>query len=122
MALKRNKKNKRPLSNSDFEYDSDNIDSYTSNLPHLMVIESTEEKSITSLSPFVIEKSLSTTLMPTVKNLKNGKLLTEINNKKQANIFLNMKEFYSIKIKVYPHRILNTLKGVVKRSKLLHYR
>lgn len=87
-----------------------------------MVIESTEEKLITSLSPFVIEKSLSTTLMPTVKNLKNRKLLTEINNKKQANIFLNMKEFYSIKIKVYPHRILNTLKGVVKHSKLLHYR
>lgn len=52
-----------------------------------------------------------------VKNLKNGTILIEISNKKHVNILLKIKKFYNISVKAYPHKRLDTSRGVVHNVK-----
>ena len=54
----------------------------------------------------------------TVKNLRNGTIMIEIENKKHANFQLNMKIFHNLKIKTYPHKTLNSSKGVIRNKEL----
>ena len=66
------------------ECDSDNDEPY----PRFIILESKEK-----LSPFIIEKSISALITPkTVKNLKNGTILIEVTEKKQAEIILKQKK------------------------------
>ena len=50
-----------------------------------MILESLEDTPLTKLSPFLIQKIISTNTSPkTVKNLRNGTIMIETENKKQT--------------------------------------
>jgi len=87
--------------------------------PRFIVLESTEEKPITKLSPFAIEKFLSANVAPkSVKATRNNTLIVEVAKKKYADLLLKMTTFHNMKIKAYPHRSLNISRGVVRSSQL----
>ena len=66
--------------------------------PKFIILESLED---TPLSPFLIQKIISTNISPkSVKNL-NGTIMIETENQKHTNL-LNMKTFHTLKIKTYP--------------------
>ena len=108
------KSSKRSYSDSE----SDN-ETQLSSFPHFIVLESLEDKPMSKLSPFVIEKTLSGLFTPvSVKKLSNGTLLVEVNKKPYADILLKIKTFGGLKIKAFAHLSLNTSKGVVRSSEL----
>ena len=73
-----NKKTKRNLSESDSENEA-------ADFPRFIVIESFEEVCLAKLSPFLIEKVISTTASSkTVKKTRNGNLLVEVDSRRQA--------------------------------------
>ena len=76
---------------------------------------------ITNLSPFIIERVISTNLKSiTVKKFeKNQTLLVEVQKRKHANFLLKMTKFHNIIVKTSPHKSLNVSKGGVVRSKEL---
>ena len=70
------------------ECDSDNDEPY----PRFIILESKEKLPLTKTSPFIIEKSISALITPkTIKNLKNGTILIEVTEKKQAEILKQKK-------------------------------
>ena len=44
--------------------------------------------------------------------------MIETENKKHTNFLLNMKIFHNLKIKIYPHKTLNSSKGVIRNREL----
>ena len=114
------KKPKRAHSDSedDFETISDSTtNSQPSNFPHFIVIESVDEnKPITKVSPFAIEKQLSGILgtPKSVKNLKNGTILVECNTRQQSKNLLKNKTFVGQDVDIYAHKTLNSSRGVVR--------
>ena len=69
-----------------------------------IIIESTETP-ITNLSPFLIEKLISSNMTPiNVKKLKNQTLLIEVDEKKNADFLLKMTKFYTINVKTFPQK------------------
>ena len=84
--------------------------------PRFLVIHSQEERSISSLSPFVIEKVLIGMAgePKSMKKLCSGDLLVEYTNKKQIENLLRLKSFHNLKVQVSLHASLNTCKGVVR--------
>ena len=109
-------KNKRQRPDSDDETEASPI--FTSdNFPRFLVIKSEEEdKSITSLSPFVIEKQIESFIgtPKTVKKLKNKTLLVETTRRAQTENLLKVKKFFNMKVSVSEHKTLNTSKGIIK--------
>ena len=98
--------------------DSD-TDISTSTFPRFVILESLEEKQLSKINPFVLHKVISGIVKPvSVKKLKNGTLLIEVDKKTYAENLLNMKFFSNIKIKSYAHASLNSSKGVVRSSEL----
>ena len=70
--------------------DSD-TDISLSSFPRFVVLESLEDKLLTKISPFVIHKVISGIRKPvSVKKLKNGTLLIEVDKKTYADNLLNM--------------------------------
>ena len=61
-----------------------------------LVIKSMEEKAVTSLSPFIIEKQIESIIgsPKTVKKLKNKTLLVEKNGKSQTENLLKTTTFF----------------------------
>ena len=101
---------------TDSDYDSEAI---TSTYPHFIVLESLQEKQLSKLNPFVVEKVISGIVKPvSVKKLQNGTLLVEVSKKTYADNLLKINLFTGLKIKAYPHLSLNTSKGVVRSSEL----
>ena len=112
MAL--SKSSKRP--HLDTDSDSETL---SLSFPHFVVLESLEDKQLAKLSPFVIEKTISGIVKPiSVKKLKDGTLLIEVEKKTYADNLIKMKSFHGLKIKGYAHTSLNTSKGVVRSSEL----
>ena len=87
--------------------------------PRFLVIHSQEERLISSLSPFVIEKVLiGMAGEPKVyKKLRSGDLLVEYTNKKQIENLLRLKTFHNLKVSL--HTSLNTCKGAVRCPDLI---
>ena len=79
------------------------------------VIKSEEEKAVTSLSPFVIEKQMeSITGTPkSVKKLKNKKLLVETSRKSQTENLLKISTFFGLRVSVSDHQSLNSSKCII---------
>ena len=104
---------KRPY--TDFESDLEKT-IQTDNYPKFIVIKSLEEKPLTSLSPFVIEKQIEALIgtPKTVKKLKNQTLLIETTRKTQSESLLKIKTFFNIKVAVSEHKTLNSSKGIIK--------
>ena len=91
------------------ECDSDNDEPY----PRFIILESKEKLPLTKLSLFIIEKSISALITPkTVKNLKNGTILIEVTEKKQAEIISKQKKIHNIDMR------LNTSKGLIRNGEL----
>ena len=108
------KSSKRSYSDSESD-----TETQQSSFPHFIVLESIEDKPMSKLSPFIIEKTLSGLFTPvSVKKLGNGTLLVEVNKKPYADILLKIKSFGGLKIKAFAHLSLNTSKGVVRSSEL----
>ena len=83
--------------------DSDSDGETNSTFPHFNVLESLQEKQLSTLNPFVVEKVISGIVKTvSVKTLQNGTLLIEVNKKTYADNLL--------KIKAYPHLSLNSSK------------
>ena len=107
-----NKKTKRNLSESDSKIEA-------ADFPRLIVIESLEKVCLAKFSPFLIEKVISTRARPkTVKKTRNGNLLVEADSRRQAENILKIKTFHTTKCRAYPHKKLNTSKGVIKSIEL----
>ena len=80
------KLSKKPHPDSDTYSNSENeIEKSTTYFPSYIVLESGEDKPITQLSPFIIEKFLSANVAPkSVKATHNNTLIVEVKNKKYA--------------------------------------
>ena len=110
-------KPKRPCENdSDMSENEHSQPTMSTASPLFLVIHSQEERSISSLSPFVIEKVLIGMAGEpgSIKKLRSGDLLVEYTNKKQIENLLRLKTFHCLKVQVSLHASLNTCKGVVR--------
>ena len=86
------KSSKRSYSESESD-----TETQPSSFPHFIVLESLEDKQMSKLSLFVIEKTLSGLFTPgSVKKLSNSTLLVEVNKKPYADILLKIKSFVSL--------------------------
>ena len=110
-------KPKRPRENdSDTSENEHSQPTMSTASPRFLVIHSQEERSISSLSPFVIEKVLIGMAGEpgSIKKHRSGDLLVEYTNKKQIENLLRLKTFHGLKVQVSLHASLNTCKGVVR--------
>ena len=75
-----------------------------------------QKKPITSLSPFVIEKQIESTIgtLKSVRKLKNQTLLVETSRKTQTENLLKMKTFFNLPVTVSEHHTLNSSKGIIR--------
>ncbi|KAG8289882.1 hypothetical protein J6590_095449 [Homalodisca vitripennis] len=85
---------------------------------YLIVSHKDESKTLTKVSPFLINKAfVSSGGQPkSVSKLRNGTILVEAANYIQARKFLQMTSFFDqVEVVVQPHSSLNTSKGSVVR-------
>ena len=82
----------------------------------LVIKPDDDEKPITNLSPFIIEKQIEALIgtVKTVKKLKNKTLLVETTRKTQTDNLLKAKQFFDLKVTVTEHKTLNTSRGIIK--------
>ena len=92
------------------------------NFAKFLVISNKEDKPITSLSPFIIEKQIESIIgtPKNVKKLKNGTLLVETNRKSQTDNLLKITKFFNINVSVTEHKTLNSCKGIIRDRMLKH--
>ena len=108
----------------DDRYDSDSDDETREKSgfwPAWLVVEGDDEmKPLSALSPFAIEKGFKNIAgdLVSVKRLKNGTFLVECRNEKQSKKLINATLFIDRKIKVTPHKQLNSSKGVIRCREL----
>ncbi|MCG8430696.1 MAG: hypothetical protein MJA29_05960 [Candidatus Omnitrophica bacterium] len=88
----------------------------------LLVISQEPDKKLTKLSPCKIQKGLRGIIgtIPTKvsKQFSSGHILVESESKKQSDRLLEITTFAGIKVKVEPHRGLNSSRGVIKSREL----
>ena len=97
--------------------DQDNSQSTSVAFPRFLIIESTvPDQPLSKLSPFVIEKVLVGLAgsPKSVKKLRSGSLLVEIEKAVHAKTLLKIKHFFNIPAKCVPHTSLNTSKGIIR--------
>ena len=80
-----NKKPKWNLSECNWENE------ITTDFPKIIVIKSLEETTLAKLSLFLIEKIISCTGNPQTEKIRSANLLVEVDNKKQAENLIRMK-------------------------------
>ena len=110
-------KNKRHGPDSDDENNISTVFKPVDNFAKFLVVKSNDsEKPITSLSPFVIEKQIESTIgtPKSVKKLKNQTLLVETSRKTQTENLLKMKTFFNLPVTVSEHHTLNSCKGIIR--------
>ena len=109
-------KTKRPRENDSDTSENEHSQPTSSASPRFLVIHSQEERSVSSLSPFVIEKVLNGMAGEprSIKKLCSGDLLVEYTNKKQIETLLRLQKFHDLRVQVSLHGSLNTCKGVVR--------
>ena len=104
-----------PDSTSD-EEEEENIQIADSWPRFLMIQPASPETPISKLSPFAIQKGIEGIAgnPSSVKRLRSGDILVEVNKKCHSDNLLQIKTFVNIPVKVSPHRTLNTKKGVIR--------
>ena len=107
-------KPKRPRENDSDT--SENKHNQPTASPRFIVIQSQQERSVSSLSPFVIKKVLNSKKKS--KKIRSGDLLLENANKKQIEGLLRLKKYHDLKVQVSLHSSLNTCKGIVRCPEL----
>ena len=90
--------------------------------PKFIVITA-DDKALAKASPFLIDKSIQS-VAGTVKHItkqRNGNLLVECDRQQQSVNLLKCKHIGDIEVKVFPHTVLNTSKGILRdKDKNLH--
>ena len=97
--------------------DRDNAQSTSTAFPRFLIIESTvPDQPLSKLSPFVIEKVLVGLAgsPKTVKKLRSGSLLVEVEKSTHSKTLMKIKHFFNIPAKCVPHTSLNTSKGIIR--------
>ena len=99
------------------QLDSDSENGNATLYPRFLVIESTDpNRPLSKLSPFVIEKCISSiaTSPKSCQKLKSGALLVEMTNKVHVESLLKLQQFFSIPAQCKPHASLNTSRGIIR--------
>lgn len=96
----------------------------TQHFPRFILVESKEDdRHITSLSPFVIQKVVQS-IAGEPENIKklyrSHQLLIEVSKKAHAENLLRAQTFHDMEVRVYPHASLNSSKGVIRCSELVN--
>ena len=125
MAKKQAKK--RHIANSDTDSEnsypasqptksSSSTSTKTPYVPRFLLIHSEQEETVSSLSPFLVHKTImSLTGEPkSIKTLRSGDLLIQCAKESHEKTLLQMKTFCNLKCSVKPHSSLNTSKGIVR--------
>lgn len=75
-----------------------------------------------TMSPFLIHSSLTASVgnIKSVKKLRSGDLLVEVQTAAQAHLLSEIETLGNVPISVVPHGYLNTSRGVISESDLLH--
>ena len=96
--------------------DSESEEEILASFDAFIVIESEDQRDFSNISPFVIEKALlgAVGTIKTAKKLRDGKLLVEVLRPKQSLNLQKLVAFCDLKVKVYPHKTLNSSKGVIR--------
>ena len=103
MVFSSSKKLKRSRTETESDYEG------MASFPRFIITESTETP-ITNLSPFLIEKELSSNMTSIhVKRLKNQTQLVEVAKKKNADFLLKITKFHTINVKNLPSQILENM-------------
>ena len=112
MAPQNNKR--RLVEDDDSESDSEKRENWAKYI--ILSTLDENEKPITKLSPFVIEKSLKGIVgeVQSVKKMKNENLLVECKNRKQSLVLQSVLKFGGIKVIGTPSFRLNRSKGVIR--------
>ena len=97
-------------------------DTSSQHFPRFILVESKEEnKPVTSLSPFVIQKVIQS-IAGEPENIKklhrSNQLLIEVSRKAHAENLLRAQTFHDLKVRVYPNTSLNSSKGVIRCPEL----
>ena len=112
----------RATSDSDSESDAGSPGlSVLPTWPTFLRIESVDEnKPISKLSPFAIQKGIQGLAgePKTVKKLRSGSLLVEVTKQVHSRNLLRCNIMVDIPVKVSPHRSLNTSKGIIRSRDL----
>ena len=101
---------KRPYMDTDSDSDSDTW-------PRFLILESTDpQQPLHKLSPFAINKGIvGIAGQPeNVKKLRSGQLLVEVSKKSHSNNLQQCKMLAQVPVKCFPHKSLNTKKGVIR--------
>ena len=126
--MAKQKAKKRHIANSDTVSENSypvsqptNLSSSTSTkkpyVPRFLIIHSEKEgDTISSLSPFVVHKTIMSIAgePKSIKNLRSGDLLILYAKESHEKSLLQMKTFCSLKCSVTPHSSLNTSKGIIR--------
>ena len=86
-------------------------------VPRFLIIHSEKEgETISSLSPFVVHKTIMSIAgePKSIKNLRSGDLLIQCAKESHEKSLLQMKTFCGLKCSVTPHSSLNTSKGIIR--------
>ena len=87
------------------------------NVPRFLVVQSADSsRKVSDLSPFVIEKCIvSLAGQPkSIKKLKSGDLLLEVEKKKHIENLLRTKKLFDLDVNISLHKTLNCSKGVIR--------
>ena len=125
--MAKQKAKKRHIANSDTDSEnsypasqptksSSSTSTKTPYVPRFLLIHSDQEETISSLSPFLVHKTImSLTGEPkSIKTLRSGDLLIQCAKETHEKTLLQMKTFCGLKCSVKPHSSLNTSKGIVR--------
>ena len=102
------------MEDDDSESDSERRDNWARYI--ILSTLDEEEKPVTKLSPFVIDKTLKGIVgeVQSVKKMRNENLLVECKNKKQSMVLQSVLKFGGIKVIGTPSFRLNRSKGVIR--------
>ncbi|XP_055924603.1 uncharacterized protein LOC129987679 [Argiope bruennichi] len=83
---------------------------------------SEKDETFQTVSPFLVQKAINATIgEPTsIRKMRSGDLLIEINSRKQAQQLQKIKALATIPVRVTPHQSLNTSKGVITCGEILN--
>jgi len=112
-------KNKRKLHDNDSDTDSD-LESTSSWASFLVIHGTDEDKPLRKLSPFAIAKGIQGLAgePKKVTRMRSGDLLIEVSQRSHSKNLLRSTMLVNVPIKVYPHKTLNSRKGVIRCSEL----
>ncbi|GBM09000.1 hypothetical protein AVEN_229039-1 [Araneus ventricosus] len=76
---------------------------------------SSQNETFNSVSPFLVQKAVTENIgdVLSVRKLRSGDLLIEVNSRTQAQNIVKIKTFRSIPVSVSSHISLNSSKGVI---------